>query len=46
MVNKLVVSVVIEAEEQILDVNSCGMSKAVDEEHIAVQSVELMKYSI
>ena len=45
VVNKLVVSVVIESEEKILDVGSCGVLKAVDEEYMAVQSVELMKYS-
>ena len=45
MVNKLVVSVVIQSEGNILDVSSCGMFKAVDEEQMAVQSVELMKYS-
>ena len=41
VVNKLVVSVLIEAEENILDVCNCGVLKAVDEEHMAVQSVEL-----
>ena len=40
-----VVSVVIHAKEQILDVKSCGKPKAVGGEHLAGQSVEMLRYS-
>ena len=45
VVHMLVVSVVIHAKEQILDVKSCGKPKAVGGEHLAGQSVEMLRYS-
>ena len=45
VVHMPVVSVVIDAEEQILDVTSCGKPKAVRGEHMAGQGVEMLKYS-
>ena len=45
VVHMPVVSVVIHAKEQILDVKSCGKPKAVGGEHLAGQSVEMLRYS-